>query len=70
MTVTDDGTGLGPAAPPGRGLGLRLMRYRARSIGANLQWSRGPGGGTTVECIYAGNAYGDRPIHPARTDLP
>ena len=61
VTVADDGTGLPAATFGGRGLGLRLMQYRARSIGATLAWLPRPGGGTAVQCTYAGNAYGDRP---------
>ena len=60
VTVADNGRGLPAPAPPGRGLGLRLMAYRARSIGATLAWRPRPGGGTVVQCAYAGGAYGDR----------
>ena len=60
LTVDDNGRGLSPDAPGGRGLGLRLMQYRARSIGATLAWRPAPGGGTMVQCDYAGGAYADR----------
>jgi len=60
LTIDDNGRGLGPDAQAGRGLGLRLMQYRARSIGATLAWRPRPDGGTAVQCSYAGGAYGDR----------
>ena len=60
LTVADDGVGLPATAPAHRGLGLRLMQYRARSIGATLAVRSGPDGGTAVQCAYAGNAYADR----------
>jgi PAS domain S-box-containing protein len=62
LTISDNGMGLAPTADraPGRGLGLRLMQYRARSIDAGLTVVDRTGGGTTVRCVYAGGAYGDR----------
>ncbi len=59
LTVDDNGGGLLPKVPPSRGLGLRLMQYRARTIGASLVVRPRAGGGTTVQCTYAGGAYGD-----------
>jgi PAS domain S-box-containing protein len=69
LTIDDNGTGIRPDAPAGHGLGLRLMRYRARSIGAAVALRPGPAGGTTVHCAYTGNAYGDHvaEAHPLRT---
>ena len=60
LTVSDNGGGLAAQPSPSRGLGLKLMQYRARTIGAMLSFQPRPGGGTTVECAYAGGAYGDR----------
>ncbi len=59
LGVDDNGVGLPTAAPAGRGLGLRLMQYRSRSIGATLAWRPRPGGGTEVRCTYAGGAYAE-----------
>ena len=42
LTIGDDGRGIAPDSPPGRG--LAGMRARARSIGADLELSSGPGG--------------------------
>ena len=58
LTVSDDGVGIptapAAAAPPAEraGMGLHLMNYRARMIGAALDVQRGPGGdgGTVVTC--------------------
>jgi signal transduction histidine kinase len=50
LTVTDDGVGLPDGADQGPGMGLRIMRYRADLIGADLQIRRAPGKGTTATC--------------------
>jgi signal transduction histidine kinase len=34
-------------------MGLRIMRYRAESIGARLTFEPGPTGGTVVTCTLA-----------------
>jgi signal transduction histidine kinase len=49
LVVADDGTGIAHNEP-GDGAGLRIMRYRAASIGASLTVERGPIGGTIVTC--------------------
>jgi len=51
LTVTDDGIGCPPDPPTGRGMGLEIMRYRARMIGASLRIEPAPGGGTQLVCI-------------------
>ena len=33
-------------------MGLRIMHYRARVIGATLEVNSRPGGGTTVRCLF------------------
>lgn len=56
LRVVDDGNGLPPDAdrarvdPAAPGMGLRIMAYRAQTIGAQLSVRRLPGGGTSVEC--------------------
>jgi PAS domain S-box-containing protein len=49
LSIHDDGLGFDPGAPA-RGMGLKLMRYRARLIGAELVIDSGPGAGTRVLC--------------------
>ncbi len=48
LRVADDGIGLAADAP--HGLGLSIMRYRARSLGAQLSFSDQPHGGLLVVC--------------------
>jgi two-component system CheB/CheR fusion protein len=49
LVIADDGTGI-PRNESGDGSGLRIMRYRATSIGASLAVERGAAGGTVVTC--------------------
>jgi signal transduction histidine kinase len=52
LQVIDDGSGLSPKTVANPGLGLRIMRYRARMIDALLTVERaGPAGGTIVNCV-------------------
>ena len=51
LKVQDNGVGLSPAARKrAKGLGLHIMDYRARSIGATLEVLPAPRGGTLVSC--------------------
>ncbi len=51
LTIRDNGTGLPPThARRQGGQGLRIMAHRARMIGATLDISPAPGGGTVVRC--------------------
>lgn len=47
LTIRDDGKGI-PENPETGGLGLRIMKYRAKRIGAALDIKRSPNGGTLV----------------------
>ena len=49
MVVTDDGIGI-PERRNGRGMGLQIMDYRARTLGGTLQIQRINGGGTSISC--------------------
>ncbi|MBL7140822.1 MAG: PAS domain-containing protein [Planctomycetes bacterium] len=51
LTVEDDGKGLPETPGPEAGMGLRVMKYRARRIGGSLDAARRPEGGTAVTCI-------------------
>jgi signal transduction histidine kinase len=51
LTVVDDGTGLSEKTSMNPGLGLRIMQYRARMLGAALTAERHTATrGTIVQC--------------------
>ena len=50
LTVRDDGVGIPDGPSRSGGMGTRIMRFRARAIGAALHVSRNEDGGTTVTC--------------------
>ena len=51
LTIEDDGSGLATeAARTSKGMGLRIMDYRARSIGGRLRLAASPLGGVAVCC--------------------
>lgn len=60
LTVADDGVGIGDSASSAEGAGLRIMRYRATTIGGELRIEPGPDGGTVVTCVVR------EPSEPAR----
>jgi PAS domain S-box-containing protein len=49
-SVTDDGIGVNAKPKLQQGLGFHIMRYRAKSIGARLEFETPKGGGTRVAC--------------------
>jgi signal transduction histidine kinase len=51
LSVADDGVGLGDRASNTEGVGLRIMRYRAMTIGGRLDVQAGLQGGTVVTCV-------------------
>lgn len=51
LAVVDDGCGIPRQPSTRRGLGLRLMRYRAEMIGGTFRVERGRPRGTTVRCV-------------------
>ncbi len=50
LCVQDDGIGIADPLPPGGGMGLHIIEYRARTIGATFRVRRRPEGGTDVAC--------------------
>ncbi len=50
LGVSDNGIGIPRRPPPQRGLGLRIMQYRAGVIGGSLVVQREVAGGTSVVC--------------------
>ena len=51
LRVVDDGRGLPQSPMSGKGMGLRIMSYRAQFIGAKFSIRRGDKGGTVVSCL-------------------
>lgn len=54
LAIRDDGSGIGKGCGNPNGMGLRIMEYRARMIGADFQVSSLGGGGTVVSCVVEG----------------
>jgi PAS domain S-box-containing protein len=52
LSIQDDGVGFLASSPLPAGMGLRIMQYRARVIGATLEIQSRPGHGTTVRCLF------------------
>ncbi len=50
LSIEDDGAGIHTRLPPAGGMGMHLMNYRARTIGAVLHVGPRAGGGTIVSC--------------------
>jgi PAS domain S-box-containing protein len=50
LRVADNGRGFTQPAPPHRGMGLRIMHYRAGMLGGNLSVENNPTGGAVVIC--------------------
>jgi signal transduction histidine kinase len=56
LRVSDDGIGFSPPAAEKKGMGLSIMRYRARMIGGELEIQPNSPTGTVVACTIATNA--------------
>ncbi len=57
LTVRDDGAGMAPAEHHSQGMGINLMRYRAKIIGASLEVQSAAGQGTSVICTFHINPH-------------
>lgn len=53
LTVQDNGAGFDPAKPARSGMGIRIMRYRAKVIAATLEVQSQPNDGTQVTCLFS-----------------
>jgi len=51
LTIEDNGSGLSLSEAPVRGLGMRIMAYRAGNVGGELKITSLPQGGTRVTCV-------------------
>jgi signal transduction histidine kinase len=56
LTIKDDGIGFPDTLESHTGMGLHIMNYRARMIGAFLDIRRGAAGGTIVICSFHNEA--------------
>jgi signal transduction histidine kinase len=54
LSVEDDGCGMPPEPEQRGGLGLRIMRHRAATVGAAIEFTALPGGGTRMVCRPGG----------------
>jgi len=52
LTIQDDGSGFELSGVNHSGMGIRIMRYRARVIGATLDLKSLPGQGTQITCVF------------------
>jgi signal transduction histidine kinase len=50
LRIWDDGVGFSRTKPNGSGMGLNIMRYRARLSGGELKIEQPPSGGTQIWC--------------------
>ncbi|HZF30627.1 MAG TPA: PAS domain S-box protein [Gammaproteobacteria bacterium] len=67
LTVSDDGVGLSENSADGGGMGMHIMRYRARSIGGELSIASRMGGGTIVKCTCPWPAVQNGAVIPLPT---
>jgi PAS domain S-box-containing protein len=51
LEIRDDGSGLPRDLSRAKGMGLRIMQYRAGMIGGSLRVQEAPKGGTSVTCL-------------------
>jgi len=56
LAIRDDGSGFELSDHGFRGMGIRIMRYRARVIGATLDLKSQPGQGTQISCVFYATA--------------
>jgi len=56
LAVRDDGSGFELSNHGSSGMGIRIMRYRARVIGAALDLKSQPGQGTQISCVFYATA--------------
>jgi PAS domain S-box-containing protein len=52
LTIQDNGSGFDTSARGQSGMGIRIMRYRAKVIGATLDLQSQPNEGTKISCVF------------------
>jgi signal transduction histidine kinase len=55
LTVQDDGSGMPDQQAPSSGMGLRIMRHRARMLGGQLDIYEEAATGVTISCSFPVN---------------
>lgn len=65
LSVEDNGIGFGAPPRTSRGMGIRIMSYRAARIGAGLEFGKAPGGGARVRLELPGEHAGSPPSETA-----
>lgn len=65
LSIQDDGRGFPEELPEDRGMGVRIMQYRARIIGALLEIAEHPEGGTLISCLLP-RVVADAPVTNTR----
>ena len=72
LAITDDVTGLPEQAMDATGMGLKIMRYRARMLGGEVHFERAEPTGTRVvcECPIERTTPSSRPKQAARSTKP
>ncbi len=56
LQVRDNGNGFTPEAKLSAGMGIRIMKYRANSIGGELTITSAPGKGAVIRCLATASA--------------
>ena len=64
LTIQDEGRGFQPGAKPGTGMGLRIMKYRAETIGGLLEIHTRRAQGTTITCRFPLSVTQQPPMTP------
>ncbi|HEV2456099.1 MAG TPA: PAS domain-containing sensor histidine kinase [Verrucomicrobiae bacterium] len=57
LSIQDNGGGFDPRNGNSQGMGVRIMQYRARTIGATLDLKSAPGNGTRIVCVFYAPAH-------------
>jgi PAS domain S-box-containing protein len=52
LDIEDDGSGIPDDVDPLKGMGLRIMQYRAKAIGATIKIGKNSRGGTSISCVW------------------
>jgi signal transduction histidine kinase len=52
LRISDNGHGFDPGSQQSKGLGLRIMHYRAQMMAGSLRIESAPSRGTTVSCWF------------------